>query len=364
MKIKFLGSNKSLSKAKFLSTMLGLLALAVVVPFAMRGSAQNYITGPVGRAPEAGNYKISGPFTHDNLSVFLVHGKDRISGKTFITLQEALTQKKVIVYETRSVNELAIENISNDEIYVQSGEIVKGGQQDRALAIDMIVPPKSGKMPIAAFCVEHGRWSKRGTEQVTVFSSSAEVVSTRDLKLAAKSARSQGAVWQNVTVAQDKLSQNVGGRVNGAASESSLQLALENKAVQKTADEYIKALSGIVNGQDDVIGYAFAINGKVNSADVYASSSLFKKLWPKLLKGSAIEAIAEFRKSAKFAPVQKDAVKSFLGDSETGKAAEKSEDLTKRIQLVTRESDANIFFETRDRAQKEVWVHRNYIKKD
>ena len=352
-------------RMQMLGTVLGLLVLVVGAPLCALVAVQAQRSGAHGGSPEPQiSYKITGPYTHDNLSVFLVHGKDRISGRTFLTLQEALTQKKVIVYETRSVNELAIENVSDDEVYVQSGEIVKGGQQDRMLAIDMIVPARSGKMPIAAFCVEHGRWSKRGTEQVTVFSSSAEVVSTRDLKLAAKSSRSQGAVWQNVAVAQDKLSQNVGVRVNGAASESSLQLALENKAVQKSADEYIKALSGIVNGQNDVIGYAFAINGKVNSADVYASSGLFKKLWPKLLKASAVEAIAEFRKDAKLAPVSRDAVKSFLDDSETGKAAEKSEDLTKRIQLVTRESDANIFFETRDRGQKEVWLHRNYIKKD
>lgn len=350
-------------RMKFPGAVLGLLVLAVGVPLGMLATAQMYSLGPVGPAPETGNYKITGPYIHDNLSVFLIHGKDRISGRTFLTLQEALTQKKVIVYETRSVNELAIENISNDEVYVQSGEIVKGGQQDRVLAIDMIVPAKSGKMPISAFCVEHGRWSRRGTEQVHVFSSSVEVVSTRDLKLAAKSSRSQGAVWQNVTVAQDKLSQNVGTRVNGAASESSLQLALENKAVQKSADEYLKTLSRIIDGQNDVIGYAFAINGKINSADVYASSSLFKKLWPKLLKASAIEAIAEFRKGAKFAAVSKETIKTFLNDSETGKAAEKSEDLTKRIQLVTRESDTNVFFETRDRSQKQVWVHRNYIKK-
>lgn len=350
-------------KMKFPGAVLVLLMMVVGLSLSMLAMAQRYSLGPVGPAPEAGNYKISGPYKHDNLSVFLIHGKDRITGRTFLTLQEAITQRKVIVYETRSVNELAIENISNDEVYVQSGEIVKGGQQDRVLAIDMIVPAQSGKMPIAAFCVEHGRWSKRGNEQVKVFSSSAEVVSTRDLKLAAKRSRSQGEVWKNVTVVQDKLSQNVGVRVNGAASESSLQLALENKEVQKSADEYVKALSRITQGQNDVIGYAFAINGKVNSADVYASSGLFKKLWPKLLKASAIEAIAEFRKGATFANVSPENVKTFLHDSETGKAAEKSEDLTKRIQLVTRESAENVFFETRDRAQKQVWLHRNYIKK-
>ena len=77
----------------------------------------------------AGDYRLSGPFTHKNLSIFLVHGKNTFTGKSFITLQEALVQKKVVVYETQSVNELAIENVSNDDVYVQAGDIVKGGQQ-------------------------------------------------------------------------------------------------------------------------------------------------------------------------------------------------------------------------------------------
>ena len=50
-----------------------------------------------------------------------------------------------------------------------------------------------------------------------------------------------------------------------------------------------------------MIGYVFAINGKVNSADIYGSNVLFKKLWPKLLKANAIEAIAELQKD-KFKP--------------------------------------------------------------
>ena len=92
--------------------------------------------------------------------------KDEIKGATFITLQEALVQKKVIVRETREVNELSIENISGEEVYVQSGDIVKGGQQDRMMAVDLILPPRSGKIPISAFCVENGRWSQRGSEAV------------------------------------------------------------------------------------------------------------------------------------------------------------------------------------------------------
>ena len=310
---------------------------------------------------QAGEYRLSGPFSHKNLSIFLVHGKNTFSGKTFITLQEALVQKKVVVYETQTVNQLSIENVSNDDIYVQAGDIVKGGQQDRMIGVDLIVPGKSGKMPIAAFCVEHGRWSGRGNEQVKVFSSSSDVVSTKEIKLAAKRSNSQGGVWESVKVAQDKLSSNVGGSVNSAMSESSLQLTVENDKVRETADSYTKALSNIINGSSDVIGYVFAINGKVNSADVYGSNALFKKLWPKLLKANAVEAIAEMQKK-EFAQATAEHVKTFLSDGEKAKASEK--EVSARVGLVTGEDEKQIFFETRDRAQKDAWIHRNYIKKN
>ncbi len=342
---------------------LGVVLFAVIAGVGMVMNAQHRGPGK-GSKPtqvQAGNYRLSGPFTHNNLTIFLVHGKNTIEGKAFLTLQEAMVQKKVVVYETQSVNELAIQNISDEDVYVQSGDIVKGGQQDRMIGVDLIVPRKSGKMPIAAFCVEHGRWSGRGNERATVFSSSADAVTAKEIKLAAKRSNSQGGVWESVSVVQDKLSQNVGGRVNSSVSASSLQLAVENTKVREGADSYIKALSNIVNGGSDVIGYVFAINGKVNSADVYGSNVLFKKLWPKLLKANAIEAIAELQKD-KFAPPKPEHAKTFLSEGEKAEASEK--DVSSRVGLVTAEDDKNIFFETRDRANKDAWIHRNYIKKN
>ncbi|HEX8457735.1 MAG TPA: DUF6569 family protein [Pyrinomonadaceae bacterium] len=311
----------------------------------------------------AGDYKISGPYTHNNLAVFLIHGRDKLGGKTFLTLQEALQQRKVVVYETRNVNELAIENLSRyEEVYVQSGDIVKGGQQDRMLGVDLVVPPRSGKISIAAFCVEQGRWQKRGNEEVTRFTSSTERVATKDLKLAANKAKSQGEVWDKVAEAQTKLSTNVGKRVNAPVSTSSFQLTLENREVQQTAAAYVKALSHIIEGRTDVVGYAFAINGHINSADVYAANALFRKLWPSLLKASAVEAIAELQPGRKFEAVSAAAVRSFLTDAEAGAATE--QDVTKRVQMITRESKVNILLETRDRSGAGgPWLHRSYIKK-
>src|SRR5260370_12694843 len=134
-----------------------------------------------------GDLKLSGPYTHENLTIFLIHGNDRIKDKVFVTVQEAIEQKKVIVHETENVNELAVENVSPDqEVFIQSGDLVKGGKQDRLLAFDLIVPPKSGKMPVAAFCVEAGRWQQRGSASLAAFESSSAQVAGKDLKLATK----------------------------------------------------------------------------------------------------------------------------------------------------------------------------------
>jgi hypothetical protein len=292
--------------------------------------------------------------------VFLVHGKD-LTTKTFLTLQEALAQKKVRVYETKDVNELAIRNLSNQDIYVQAGDIVRGGDQDRMISIDFIVPPRSGRMPIAAFCVESGRWSKRGNEENASFSSSENSIATKELKLAAKRDKSQQAVWENVKVAQDKLAANVVAAAQGLSTTSSFELSVENAKVKETTDAYVKALSGILQNKSDVIGYVFAINGHVNSADVYASRALFVKLWPKLLNSSAVEAVAELNKDAEAKAVASETVHTFLADSEKAKA--EARQVTRRVKVVTREDDKNIFFETQDSAANDAWVHRNYIRK-
>jgi hypothetical protein len=198
-----------------------------------------------------------------------------LTTKTFLTLQEALAQKKVRVYETKDVNSLAIKNLSDQDVYVQAGDIVRGGDQDRMISMDFIVPPHSGRMPIAAFCVESGRWSKRGGEENASFSSSENSIATKDLKLEAKRERSQEAVLKNVKAAQDKLAVNVVAAAPALMNTSSFELSVENAKVKETTDAYTRALEGILQNKSDVIGYVFAINGHVNSADVYASRALF-----------------------------------------------------------------------------------------
>ena len=100
-----------------------------------------------------------------------------------LTLQEALARGAVKVHETGSVNALTVENTGKDEVFVQAGDIVKGGQQDRVLSVDLLLPPRSGQVSIAAFCVEHGRWTARGKEDARQFSSAGSAMPSHEAKV-------------------------------------------------------------------------------------------------------------------------------------------------------------------------------------
>jgi ARG/rhodanese/phosphatase superfamily protein len=329
--------------------------IALVAALAVPASAAEPAKAP----PLKPACRLSGPYTRDNLTIYLVHGDDQLKGKDLLTLEEALEQKKVIVHETKNVNELSIENVSDREVFIQAGDLVKGGQQDRTIANDMILAAKSGKVPLNSFCVESGRWQQRGGEDAAKFGSAKEQIANKDLKIAARRAMRQKEVWQEVEKAQTKLSKNLNTDVKAAQSATSYQLTLEHKKLREAVDAHVKKLSGTIEGKDDVIGYVFAVNGKLNSADVYASHALFVKLWPKLLRSTAVEAVSELQKDKKFESVTAEQVQAFLADADAAKANER--DINGRTKTVTQETHKTIRFDTRDRANEKIMLRRNVL---
>jgi len=312
---------------------------------------------------QTSDYRVSTPYVYKNLTIFLLHGKDQNTKGNVMTLQEAMERNLFRVYETGDVNELEVENLSKEfDVFIQSGDIVKGGKQDRILAVSIIIPARSGRVKIEAFCVESGRWTKRGEEDSAKFNSSNDRIVTKELKIAANASRSQQEVWSQVSEAQARLSKNVGGDVASGSSRSSLQLSLENRKVVATVDEYIRNLGSIINGKSDVIGYAMAINGKINSADVYVSNALFKKVWGKMLKAAATEAVSESRGVRLADPVKAEAVRDMIDDAEKARPREQSLGSGK-TRLVTREDKDNVMVESRDEKSKIV-VHKSYVKKN
>ena len=333
----------------------------------------------------ADDMRISGPIVHDNLAVFLLHGSAADKAVP-ATLQEALAKGTVKVDETGSVNELTVENLGAEEVFVQAGDMVKGGQQDRVLSVDLLLPPHSGRLSIAAFCVEHGRWSGRGDEDAASFSSAPNAMPTREAKLAmrayanavaaparaadppkgyapahppaADAGPSQQTIWSTVGKMQERLTHPVGAPVAAPASPSSLELSLENKELQQAQAAYIAKLQDAGEVETDVVGYVYVINGKINGGDLYASNALFRKMWRKQLAANVTEAISK-KEPAPAVPPSVNEVQTFLTTAETGSKTARV--VNASVRLKTLDHDASAYAETS--RSNGTWVHRNYLAK-
>jgi ARG and Rhodanese-Phosphatase-superfamily-associated Protein domain len=342
------------------------------------------LAGAAVAAPDTAPERVSGPLVHDNLAIYFVHGPSR-GGAVPLTLAEALSRHLAEVRETGEVNSLQIENLSDQPIFVQAGDIVKGGRQDRTLAVSLLLPPKSGRIPIASFCVESGRWSARGNEDSHAFASAMAAVPSREMKLAIAApvaaapasvgsghlgsvgmagrvaaldtGSRQGRVWDAVRHMQHRLSASTGADVRAVASQSSLQLALENKKLEKMRAAYVDALEYAGDKGSDIVGYIFAVNGKLNSGDVYMSNALFRKMWPKMLNAAANEAIGQ-RDAAGGKPPSAKSVREFMAAAEAGKQSEA--EVAFGMHRITHAGDKGYMIEA---ALDGGFVHRSYLAK-
>jgi hypothetical protein len=317
--------------------------------------------GPVAAVKQC---TFSGPFTHDNLAVFLVHGANTIREVRVMPLQSALEQNLAVVHE----GALSIDNRTNVPIFIQAGDIVKGGTQDRVFPYDYLVPVGQTRLPVNVFCVESGRSFPRGVEVSTSFASSTQQLPGKRLNLAARHRHAQGEVWDGVRQLQAALERNAGGSVQSPQSLTSLQLTLETDRVQQAIQGYLQDLAPVTAGENEVIGVAFAVNGQIQSAEIYASSSLFLDLWPKLLRANAVAALAEkqpnaaqpnaAQPNAAQAPTV-DMLQKFLAVTEEGRECRKE---TINGTLTLRQETAQaLLYDTCDPTRQNLVLHRSFL---
>lgn len=317
---------------------------------------------------QTAEYQVMAPVQQGNLQMFLITGTEEIRNKQYITLSEALIDKKVIVKETGSVNELSIDNNSDDYVFIHSGDIVKGGKQDRTISMDVIIPPKTKNIPLQSFCVEHNRWRKRGQEDVHSFSYNTKMLSSKELKLAAKYNKSQSEVWDNVAKQQKDLDREVSEKngynttVRDSRSASSLQLTLENEELEKAKTDKEEAFKNVLASNPQAIGFAYAINGEVYSIDIYNNRQLFEDMWDKLREAAITESIAkDIDQHHKLATIED--VKQLMAQGpSTAKVDNMNLNQDTRLKTVENGND-KLLFETEDVKQNN-WIHRNYMKNE
>jgi hypothetical protein len=311
-----------------------------------------------GEVPPPLGYKVLEPIRHGNLTVFpVVTAKSYPTGE-FMTLDEGLRSGDVVVTEAGNVqglirrrstpavrrgrdgaqvNRLVLVNNGKRPLLLLAGEIVTGGKQDRVIGKDRIVPAESDPVDLSVFCVEPGRWITAsdhfGASEAMYGSAVGEarpnapapmaMMAQPSVRAKAMADKDQNEVWAEVRKQQQSVSVQVAAASPELATEvsrtSSYARVMENEEVKKQVDSVAKPIEqnyqSLIRQLHDrnAVGVVVAVNGRIIWADVFASTDLLEKYWPKLVRSYASEAVVTRAKEIEVGVGQ---AQSFLGNME------------------------------------------------
>src|SRR5262249_13193813 len=103
-------------------------------------------------------------------------------------------------------------------------------------------------------------------------------------RMAVQDKANQSEVWSQVAQ-ENARSGAVDGNYTGAFTEN-----YAGKKIVDKLEPLVEKLKEPVAKTPNIVGVIVAINGKADSMDVFQSTPLFQKLWPKLLKSYAFDA--------------------------------------------------------------------------
>jgi hypothetical protein len=293
----------------------GLCATGIVLSvlgIAMAGQTK----GPIA------HYKVLPPITHGNFALFPVVGETSFHTEVFLTLDEGISSGQVIVTERSqtsglvrprrarpdiwpeppiviprsgaSVNELVLINNADRPLILLAGEIVTGGKQDRVVGRDRIIRPHSDPIALGVFCVEPHRWRETSAQ----FGGLALSMAQPSVRLKAMASQNQQEVWSEVAKSRAAFAMTLAApEARALETSSSYAMAVQNGAVKRQIDSiavpigqsYEKMIQRL--RAEKAVGAVVVINGEPIWADVFASSSLLEKYWPKLIRSYAAEAL-------------------------------------------------------------------------
>jgi hypothetical protein len=312
-----------------------------------------------GEVTPSPGYKVLEPIRHGNLTVFPVVAAKSYPTGEFLTLDEGLRSGDVVVTESGNVqglirrhatpairndgggaqvNRLVLVNNSRRPLLLLAGEIVSGGKQDRVIGKDRIVPPESDPVDLSVFCVEPGRWvatSQNFGASEKMYGRSVggpipsaappmAMMAQPSVRAKAMADKDQSQVWAEVRKQQSAMETvEVSAGADLVATEiagtSSYAKVNENAEVKKQVDAVAKPIEqnyqSLIRQLRDrnAVGVVVAVNGRIIWADVFASTDLLEKYWPKLVRSYASEAVVTRAKEMEVGVGQ---AQAFLGDME------------------------------------------------
>jgi hypothetical protein len=307
-----------------------------------------------GEEPSGSGYKVLEPIRHGSLTVFPVVAPKSYVTSEFLTLDEGLRSGEVVVTEygnvrglmrrrtaptvqvqNAEVNRLVLINNAKRPLLLLAGEIVTGGKQDRVIGKDRIVPAESDPVDLSVFCVEPGRWVASsdhfGTSGATYGggigsgngAAAGTMMAQPSIRAKAMGDKDQAEVWAEVRKQQQSVAVEVMAGAPTSTQEiqstSSYARVMENKEVKEKVDEIAAPIQqnyeSLIKQLRDrkAVGVVVAVNGRIIWADVFASTDLLERYWPKLVRSYASEAVVSRAKGGEVSSGQAEA---FLADTE------------------------------------------------
>ncbi len=195
----------------------------------------------------------------------------------FTSLRDAMARRLLRIEDRAGVNQLLIDNLSNEPVLLMSGEILKGGKQDRIIGQDMVLPPNSRGNRVPVYCVEEKRWSS--PKEWSYYHEG-----SMHLRRIVDQAQNQRQVWQEV--AHELRRDNVSSGTRAYTSHGS------NPAYAALEQEYLQAFSlEAFSDPGSLIGVMGVSGSVVLGCDVFASPALFLSEYPGLVFSYIDEAI-------------------------------------------------------------------------
>ena len=235
--------------------------------------------------------------TVDNLAItpLLSSGNE---APDYLTLDEALARSEVRVTETSEagvVSELRLENRAEQPVLLIDGEELVGAKQNRVLNLTILAPPRT-TIQIPVSCVEAGRWSRSTPEFGTRGRTFYAAGRARKARHVTESLRShgtrrsrQGEVWDDI--------REKSGRMGSRSATQAMASIYEDYDAQ--VERYLRAFQTV----ETQVGAVFAINGQVRGIELFDFNATLRRLYPKLLRSYALDAIDEqSRTSSNTAP--------------------------------------------------------------
>jgi ARG/rhodanese/phosphatase superfamily protein len=335
----------------------GAIAVTVAIVSAVGALSQNNSnTSSNTEALASTGWRVAEPITYKNMSIFPVVSDRRASAETrqFTTLDEALSSGEAVIKERKkeltvhsaqrhgrlqepqgaSVGQLVLIYHGSKQLLLLAGELVQGGEQDRIIYEDRIVPAGGDPLPLDVFCVEQGRWSSGE------YFASGRMMAHPSVREKAAVDREQTQVWQAVLAGSTALAagasaagvasrtenaqanageaalvvgsappptntttvtvsaQTVSTIVATEASTKSYARIYRSSRVESSVHPFVKEIEKRFGQRmaelkgEQVVGVVVAYGSDIAWSDIFASTQLFERYWPKLRRSYVVEALA------------------------------------------------------------------------